>query len=219
MFANNVALILETLTKLHDMENSQKELMHIVGEAIEARDEGKGSHVKRVALICELLAKKLSLDSQFVSAIRLVSPLHDIGKIAIPDGILRKHGKLDQDEWKIMQRHAAIGCDLLEQSKSSVSKLAAKIAHFHHENWDGSGYPETLEGTDIPIEARIVAIADVFDSLGSKQCYKESWGEGEIKTYLLEERGKKFDPQLVDVFIENFAEFSEIRKKHPDKSH
>jgi response regulator RpfG family c-di-GMP phosphodiesterase len=216
MFANNVALILETLTKLHDMENSQKELMYVVGEAIEAREETKGSHVKRVALICELLAKKLTLDSQFVSAIRLAAPLHDIGKIAIPDNILRKNGKLDKEEWQVMQTHAQVGGDLLEQSKASISKLAAKIAHFHHENWDGSGYPEGLAGDDIPIEARIMAIADVFDSLGSKQCYKESWGEAEIKAHLLKERSKKFDPQLVDIFVENYSEFVSIRKKHPD---
>jgi len=219
MFANNVALILETLTKLHDMENSQKELMYVVGEAIEAREEVRGSHVKRVALICELLAEKLSLESQFVSAIRLAAPLHDIGKIAIPENILRKNGKLDTDEWQLMQTHAQVGCNLLEQSKTSLSKLAAKIAHFHHENWDGSGYPDALVGECIPIEARIMAIADVFDSLGSKQCYKESWGEEDIKAYLLKERSHKFDPKLVDIFLDNFDEFTDIRQRYPDKRH
>jgi response regulator RpfG family c-di-GMP phosphodiesterase len=216
LFATNVALILESLTKQHEIERTQKELLYIVGEAIEARSKETGSHVKRVAHICELLAKKLNLSEEFINAIRLAAPLHDIGKIAIPEHILHKPGKLDDDEWLIMKTHAEAGGELLSQSKASVSKLGAKLAHYHHENWDGSGYPEGLVAENIPIEARIMAVADVFDALGSNRCYKDKWPNDKIKSLLLAERGKKFDPTIIDVFIDSYDEFTEIRDLFPD---
>ncbi len=216
LFATNVALILESLTKQHEIERTQKELLYIVGEAIEARSKETGAHVHRVSLICELLAKKLNLDEKFIAAIKLASPLHDLGKVTIPERILHKPGKLDLKEWELMKSHASAGAQLLSKSTSSISKLGARLAHYHHENWDGSGYPEGLEGNKIPLEARIVAIADVFDALGSERCYKEIWQEDDIKSYLIEQRGIKFQPELVDIFINNFEEISAIRKKLPD---
>ncbi len=217
LFATNVALILEGLTKQKEIEKTQKELLFIVGEAVEARSKETGSHVKRVALICELIAQKLGMSSAFIGALRLVAPLHDLGKIAVPEHILHKPGKLVGDEWKIMQTHAKIGGDILEKSSVSVSKLAARLAHYHHENWDGSGYPEGLSGKEIPIEARIMAIADVFDALGSKRCYKEAWPDDKIKAYLIEQKNKKFEDKLVDIIIDDFHSFTEIRHKFPDK--
>jgi len=216
LFATNVALILESLTKQHEIERTQKELLYIVGEAIEARCKETGAHVHRVALICELLAKKLNLEENFIEALKLASPLHDLGKIAVPEHILHKEGKLNDDEWQIMKTHAEIGCELLQQSKASISKLGARLAHYHHENWDGSGYPEGLVGEDIPIEARIMALADVFDSLGSRRCYKKVWSEADIKSYLIEQRGKKFQPEFVDILITHFDEFNLIRENLPD---
>jgi len=217
LFATNVALILEGLTKQKEIEKTQKELLFIVGEAVEARSKETGSHVKRVALICELIAQKLGMSSAFIEALRLVAPLHDLGKIAVPEHILHKPGKLVGDEWKIMQTHAQIGGDILEKSTVSVSKLAARLAHYHHENWDGSGYPEGLSGKEIPIEARIMAIADVFDALGSKRCYKEPWPDDKIKAYLIEQKNKKFEDKLVDIVIDDYDSFTEIRRKFPDK--
>lgn len=216
LFATNVALILESLTKQYEIERTQKELLYIVGEAVEAQSQETGYHVRRVALLSEIISEKLGLDEKFVQAIRLAAPLHDIGKIVIPDNILHKPGKLDDDEWSVMQTHAEAGAELLSKSKASVSKLGASLAHYHHENWDGSGYPEGLTGENIPIEARIMAVADVFDALGSKRCYKEPWKLDAIKGYLLEQKGVKFDPKLVDIVIDNFDELAEVRQQYPD---
>jgi response regulator RpfG family c-di-GMP phosphodiesterase len=217
LFATNVALILDSLSKQHEVENTQKELLYIVGEAIEARSKETGAHVRRVALICELLAQKLALSDAFVNAIRLAAPLHDIGKVAIPENILHKPDKLDDEEWQVMKTHADVGFELLSKSKASISKLGARLAHYHHENWDGSGYPDGLSGEEIPLEARIMAVADVFDALGSDRCYKNKWGNDDIKVFLIAQRGKKFEARLIDVFIESYDEFCEIRMQNPDE--
>lgn len=216
LFATNVALILESLTKQKEIERTQKELLFIVGEAVEARSKETGAHVKRVSIICELIAIKLGLDEAFIEALRLAAPLHDLGKIAIPEHILHKPGKLMGDEWKIMQTHAQVGGDILEKSSVSVSKLAARLAHYHHENWDGSGYPEGLSGKNIPLEARIMAVADVFDALGSKRCYKEPWSDDDIKDFLIAEKHKKFEARLVDIIVDNYDIFADIRVQYPD---
>ena len=216
LFATNVALILESLTKQQEIEKTQKELLFIVGEAVEARSKETGSHVRRVAIICEMLAKKMGLDEDFVEAIRLAAPLHDLGKIAIPEHILHNPGKLAGEDWRIMQSHAQIGADILDKSTVSVAKLAARLANSHHENWDGTGYPEGLKGTAIPVEARIMAVADVFDALGAKRCYKEAWPDDEIKDFLLSERNKKFEDEIVDILIAHFDEFLQVRIDFPD---
>ena len=216
LFATNVALILESLTKQQEIEKTQKELLFIVGEAVEARSKETGAHVRRVATICELIAHKIGLEENFIEALRIAAPLHDLGKIAIPEHILHKPGKLEGEDWAIMQSHAKIGADILSKSTVSVSKLASRLAHFHHENWDGSGYPQALKGEDIPLEARIMAVADVFDALGSKRCYKEAWSNDKIKAYLIAEKSKKFEAKLVDVILDNFDEFLAIRAAHPD---
>mgnify|MGYP000114217170 CR=1 FL=1 len=217
LFATNVALILESLAHQQEVERTQKELLYIVGEAIEARSENKGAHVRRVALICELLAKKLELKDDFIEAIRLAAPLHDLGKLGIPERILKKEGKLTEEEWEIMKTHTLIGGELLKKSSVGVSKLAAKLALHHHENWDGSGYPEGLIGVNIPIEARIMAIADVFDSLGSSRSYKSPWVIEDIRDFMASDNGKKFDPQLIELLMESFEEFCQIRQQYPDK--
>ncbi len=216
LFATNVALILESLTKQHEIERTQKELLFIVGEAIEARSKETGAHVQRVSQICELLAKKMQLDDKFVEAIKMASPLHDLGKIVIPELILHKPGKLDENEWQMMKTHAEAGKELLSHSRSKISKIGARLAHYHHENWDGSGYPDGLSGEKIPQEARIMAIADVFDALGSQRCYKQPWSAEQVKNHLIEQRGTKFQPELVDIILEHFDEFWAIRERLPD---
>ncbi len=210
LFATNVALILESLTKQHEIERTQNELLYIVGDAIEARCHETGQHVHRVAKICEFLAEKMSLTNDHIRAIRLAAPLHDIGKIIVPEAVIQKSESLDQQEWQLMKKHAEVGSDLLSQSKANIAKLGAKMAKHHHENWDGSGYPDGLSGEDIPLEARILAIADVFDGLKSKRSYKAPWPDDKIKTYYKEQRGIKFDPKLVDLFLTCYDEINQI---------
>ena len=217
LFATNVALILESLTKQKEIEKTQKELMFIVSEAVEARSKETGAHAKRVAIICELIARKMNLDDEYVNAIFLAAPLHDLGKISIPEAILHKPASLYESEWEIVKTHADVGGELLDKSSVSISKLGAKLAKYHHENWDGSGYPEGLKGEEIPLEARIMAVADVFDALGSKRCYKKIWGNEQIRAYLIDEKNKKFDEQIVDIVIDNFDEFLKIREEFPDQ--
>lgn len=215
LYSANIALILENILAHREIEETQKDLMYIIGDAIEARSKETGSHVKRVALICELLAKKYGQSESFVKLVKFAAPLHDLGKIAIPEDILHKPGKLNEQEWEIMKTHAAIGSDLLNRSKSNVAKIGARMAKSHHENWDGSGYPEGLKGEGIPLEARLMAVADVFDALGSKRSYKEEWPADEIKSFMIAEKNKKFDSRLVDLMVDDFDEFLEIRNVHP----
>ncbi|MGJ8693853.1 MAG: HD domain-containing phosphohydrolase [Thalassotalea sp.] len=216
LYATNVALILESITRQYEIERTQKELMYIVSEAVENQSETSSSHVHRVADICELMAIKLGLDEKYIQALKLAAPLHDIGKISIPEVILHKEGKLDEREWKVMQSHTEAGATMLANSTSSVSKLGASLARYHHENWDGSGYPKGLVAEEIPIEARIMAIADVFDVLGSRRCYKQAWSNEQIKAFINVQKGIKFEPRLVELLMENFDEFSAIRGQFPD---
>lgn len=218
LYATNVALILEGLTRQHEIEKTQKELMYIVGEAIESKSSSIGKHVQRVANLCCLMAEKLGLDEKYVQALRIAAPLHDLGKVAIPDEILNKPGKLAADEWKVMQNHAELGATMLSKSTSSISKLSASLAKYHHENWDGSGYPSGLSTDNIPLEARIMAVVDVFDALGSNRCYKKAWQHEQIKEFFTTQRGVKFDPKLVDVLLEHYHEFAQVRDNYPDNN-
>ena len=217
LFATNVALILEGLSKRHEIDQTQKELLYILGEAIEARSNIKSSHVKRVALMCSTLAQRLGLSEPFVESIKLAAPLHDLGKIVIPEGVLNKPSKLSPEEWDVMKTHAEIGSDILKQSKSSIAKIGAKLARYHHENWDGSGYPEGLSGINIPIEARIMAVADVFDAMGSRRGYREAHSMEQIKAFIISQRGVKFDPTLVDAFVASFDELIAIKESKKGK--
>jgi len=142
--------------------------------------------------------------------------LHDIGKVAIPDAILHKPGKLDADEWKLMQQHAQFGLDILQRSQRPLMKLGAEIAMSHHERWDGSGYPSGLAGTAIPVSGRITALADVFDSLGSRLSYKEPWSQEMVVNAMREGRGVQFEPALVDLLLDNLASFNALRQQFPD---
>lgn len=217
VFAANIALTFENLVVKENILETQKELIFIMSDAIEQRSPETGQHVKRVAQISQTLAQKIGLENELVEAIRYAAPLHDLGKIAIPESILHKPGKLDEHEWQVMKTHAESGHDLLMNSNRIIAKLGAEIAWTHHERWDGTGYPRQLKGDEIPIIGRIAAIADVFDALGSKRSYKESWSNEQIRELFVEERGKHFDPELVDIVLRDFDEFCQIRSEHPDK--
>lgn len=173
-FSNNIALAYDNLRLREVVRESQKELSYILGEAVERRSKETGSHVKRVANYSFMLALKYGLTPYQAEIIKLASPLHDIGKIGIPDSILNKPGKHTPDEWQIMQSHAQMGYEILKNSTNEILRQGAVIAYQHHEKWDGTGYPSGLSGEAIDISGRITAIADVFDALGSDRCYKKS---------------------------------------------
>lgn len=211
-----VSIIFENLTRREDIERTQQELMYILGDAIEMRSKETGSHVRRVSLICEFLAQRLRLDENFVQLIKHATPMHDIGKIAVPERILHKPGKLDAQEWEVMKTHAQVGYDLLYKSKRALPQMGARIALYHHEKWDGSGYPSGLKGREIPVEGRLMAIADVIDALAARRSYKEPWSADKILELLKQERGRHFDPQICDLAIEHFASIMALRDIYPD---
>ncbi|PCK31536.1 DUF3369 domain-containing protein [Pseudoalteromonas piscicida] len=215
-FANNIALAYDNLKLRETVKDSQKELSYILGEAVEKRSKETGSHVKRVAHYSMLLAQLYGLSHYQAEIIKLASPLHDIGKISIPDHILNKPGKLTDDEWLIMQTHAQQGYEILKNSTNEILQCGALIAYQHHEKWDGSGYPQGLKGEQINIVGRITALADVFDALGSARCYKPAWPLEKVIKLLNEENGKQFEPKLIDLFLNNLEQFIEIRDKYPD---
>jgi response regulator RpfG family c-di-GMP phosphodiesterase len=216
LYCSNVSLTYEMLLKNEDMVEVQRQLVFLLGEAVESRSKETGAHVKRVSIMSQALALKIGLSSDEAEVIRYASPLHDIGKIAIPDHILNKPGKLEGEEWEIMKTHAEIGGVILSKSSQRIFKVAAEIARCHHERWDGKGYPQGLANINIPIAARIVTLADVFDALGSKRCYKSAWGDEEIRAFIQEQSSQIFDPELVDILIEQFDYFTNIRIENPD---
>jgi len=170
-----------------------------------------------VAEVARQLALLNGMDGDEASILHTAAPLHDVGKIGIPDAILNKPGKLDENEWEMMKSHAELGARILSNSNRPALKAAAIIARQHHENWDGSGYPDGLSGDNIHLYGRLVAIADVYDALCSKRSYKDCWSCEDAVAYMQEQRGVKFDPGLIDLFIGNLASFESIRKRYPDQ--
>ena len=207
----------EDITAKKDVEEIQKEIIFTMGSIGESRSKETGEHVKRVAEYSKLLALYYGLSNEEAEMIKQASPMHDIGKVAIPDAILNKRSKLTKTETIIMQTHALKGYDMLKSSNRPLLKTASIIALEHHEKWDGTGYPTGLKGKNIHIYGRITAVADVFDALGSDRCYKSAWNDEDIFRYFNEEKGKHFDPELVDIFFAYLDEFLAIRDKYKDK--
>lgn len=199
-----------------EIEDTQKEVVFRVGAIAETRSKETGLHVKRVAKYSKLFALYYGLNEREAELLKQASPMHDIGKIGIPDSILNKEGKLTEEEFEIMKTHAQLGYDMLKGSNKSILKVASIVAYEHQEKYDGTGYPSGLKGEDIHIYGRITAIADVFDALGSRRCYKEPWEDERIFEFFKEQKGKHFDPKLVDIFFENLDEFLKIRDKFKD---
>ena len=196
--------------------DTQKDVLYTMGTISETRSLETGNHVKRVAEYSKLLYMLYGAKEDEAELLKMASPMHDIGKVAIPDHILNKPGKLNEDEWKIMQTHAELGYKMLKKSNRKMLKIASTIALTHHEKYDGKGYPKGLIGEEIPLVGRITALADVFDALGSDRCYKLAWKLEEILIYIEEERGKHFDPKLVDLFLKNINMFISIREKYKE---
>jgi PAS domain S-box-containing protein len=200
----------------HEINDTQREIIYILGEVTESRSNETGNHIKRVAEYSALLAKYMGYDRHEVETIKIASTMHDIGKIAIEDAILKKPGKLTDEEFERMKEHASIGYNIFKNSKRPILQAAAIIAKEHHEKWDGSGYPQKLKGEEIHPYGRIVALADVFDALGTNRVYKKAWDIDRILTLFKEERGKHFDPQLIDIFFAHLDEFIIIRDTYAD---
>ncbi|WP_077032819.1 DUF3369 domain-containing protein [Pelomonas sp. KK5] len=216
IFCANVAITYESLLLREEVQETQRSTVYIIGEAVERRSKETGAHVRRVGELSALLGEASGMTPADVEFMRQAAPLHDVGKIGIPDRVLNKPAKLDAEEWEIMQTHARIGYELLSKSDKRILHLGAVIAHEHHERWDGAGYPRGLKGEEIHIAGRIVALADVLDALVSKRCYKGAWDFDEALGYLAEQSGKQFDPTLVKLLLENLDPVRGIYEKYPD---
>jgi len=216
IFTENLISIIDNIYLHEVIDNSQKELIYRLGEVVESRSNETGYHVKRVAFYSSLLAELAGLPETEVELLKSASPLHDIGKIAIPDAVLNKPGKLDADEWEVMKTHALKGYNILNGAGLALLDVAATVALHHHEKWDGSGYPQGLAKNDIHLYGRITAIADVFDALGSERCYKKAWPLQQILDLFNREKGKHFDPRLISLFMDNLDLFLAIRDRYQD---
>jgi len=214
--ANHAAAALENVRLIRDIEDAQREIVFTLGEIVETRSRETGNHVKRVAEYSKVLGLKCGMAVMEAEVLRLASPLHDVGKVGIPDAILNKPGKLTDDEFEVIKTHAQIGYDMLKVTKGRVLQAAAIVALQHHEKFDGTGYPRGLQGKDIHIFGRIVGIADVFDALGVARVYKAAWPLEKILALFQEQRGKHFDPDILDVFFENLDAILAIRDAFPD---
>jgi len=207
--------VLQEVTEAQrDYYRAQIETIERLGVAAEYKDEETGLHIKRMSGYCHTVARKLKLAPHECETIQYASPMHDVGKIGIPEAILLKPGKLDAKEWETMKRHPAIGAKILSGSSSELLQAGEVIALSHHEKWDGSGYPAGLAGEAIPLWGRICAVADVFDALTSKRPYREALPNEEAVEIMQEGRASHFDPQVLDVFLKAFDEAVEIQQKH-----
>jgi len=196
-----------------ELEDTQREIIFTLGAIAEERSKETGNHVKRVAEYSYMLARLYGMSVEESLLLKNASPMHDIGKIGIPDRILNKPGRFTDKEFEVMKAHSNIGYEMLKHSHRSIFKIAAIVAHEHHERYDGQGYPNKIKGEEIHIYGRITAVADVFDALGSDRVYKKAWSIEKIVNLFKEERGNHFDPILIDLFLDNLDKFLETKEK------
>lgn len=198
------------LEGLQEVERRERETLFLLAKAIEYRDLGTGTHLLRMSHYAGLIADELGMSDDDIRALTSAAPLHDVGKIGIPDSILLKRGALTEEEFAVMRRHPLIGHDILSGSQSRFVQMGALIALHHHERWDGSGYPHGSKGSEIPLPARIVAVADVFDALTSERSYKQAWSAEDAFDYMKAHRGTLFDPACIDALLANRERILEI---------
>jgi two-component system response regulator RpfG len=215
--SNHARMLEERIEQVkRDLRLREMDTLCRLAGAADHRDAVTGAHLKRMAKYSALIARGIGLSTDQVEAIELAAPMHDIGKIGIPDAIMQKNGQLNAGEVAVMQTHAQIGYEILKDSPSRFLQAAATIAQNHHEKFDGTGYPSGLKGKDIPLKARIVALADVFDALTSVRSYKDAWDWQKAVDYIVEQKGKHFDPDLVDVFVKHNDEARAIQQSLMD---
>lgn len=201
-----------SLVRACALERSYRDAIAMLGEAGHFHDTDTGSHIWRMAATARHLAELAGWDEERCAMLELAAPMHDMGKIGVPESILRKPGPLDADEWVVMKAHSRIGHRILSASQAPLFRMAAEIALNHHERWDGSGYPAGLSGEAIPECARIVAVADVFDALTMRRSYKEPWPREKVLDYFSASAGSHFEPRLVALFLQHFDAFEQIRQ-------
>ena len=202
-----------SLVRAEVLRQTRLNIVQALGMAAEYKDNETGLHVIHMSHFSRIIALEAGFSAEDAEELLHAAPMHDVGKIGIPDAILQKPGKLDADEWAIMQQHPDIGARIIGEHDASMLQMARRIALGHHEKWDGSGYPAGLAGTDIPVEARIIAIADVFDALTSVRPYKRAWSVDEAVALIREQSGKHFDPHLVNCFLARLDEIIEVRDR------
>jgi response regulator RpfG family c-di-GMP phosphodiesterase len=216
IFCSGVAIAFDNILLTQEITDTQAELILRLGDVVESRSNEAGNHVRRMSQVCHLLAQKSGMPEEETAVLMHAAPMHDIGKIATPDAVLLKPGKLTEEEWVIMRQHPEVGLSILDGSQRPILKAAAVIAHQHHEKFDGSGYPQGLKGENIHEYARIVAVADVFDALMHKRVYKDAWPIDQVVAHLREVSGKHLDPRYVDLLIANLDDAVAINNKFPD---
>lgn len=202
--------------RTQQLYEAQTKVIECLGKAAEYRDNETGMHVIRMSQSCALLARELGLDDDQCELILRASPMHDIGKIAIPDDVLLKPGILNTQEWETMKTHSEVGAEILSGYETELMQTAAEIARTHHERWDGKGYPDGLKGEEIPLYTRIVSVCDVFDALTSERPYKKAWSVKEAMDYLNAHSGTQFDPAVVDAFVRVLDKVVSLRYRFPD---
>ena len=206
-------MVIERTSEIHE---TRKAIIHKLSAAAEYKDNETGQHIIRMSKICHELAKTIGIDERSAEVLLNAAPMHDIGKIGVPDTILKKPGPLDSWEWRTMRSHTTIGAEILGDNGSELLVVAQRIALHHHEKWDGSGYPDGLAGTAIPYEARIAAVADVFDALTSKRPYKAAWSFDDAVAEIQRGSGTHFDPAVVDAFSSILPSIKTIHQTHAD---
>jgi putative two-component system response regulator len=213
-YASDLRTIVESLNKTNrDLQNAYQDTIHRLVLASEYKDNETGNHIHRMSRYCAKVAEKLNFSKEEVEHIRFATPMHDVGKIGIPDRIILKNGRLTRKEFEIVKKHTIIGAEILQNSKAQILKLARDIALYHHEKWDGTGYPEGLKGEAIPVHARIVALCDIFDALTSKRPYKSSYPVDVSCEIIKKGKGTHFDPALTDIFLSSIDELVSIKNE------
>jgi len=210
----SIALEQQVASRTIDLYRTRLEIIRRLGIAAEFKDNDTGLHIIRMSKYCHVMAKGIGFSEADADLLLNAAPMHDVGKIGIPDSILSKPGKLEPGEWDIMTEHPIIGGEIIGEHDDELMVTARVVALTHHEKWNGTGYPNGLSGENIPIEGRIAAIADVFDALTSERPYKEAWSVEKAFDLILKTRGEHFDPKLVEVFFSNVQEIMSIKKQH-----
>lgn len=216
LYDQNRQLMEKVRERTKALQESQLRIIHHLGKAVEYRDNETGAHVVRMSYISKYIAERCVDDKEWVDHLFHAAPMHDLGKIGIADKILLKPGKLDPDEWEQMKRHTQFGADILSVDGDPLLEMARTIALTHHERWDGKGYPAGLKGEEIPLEGRIVALADVIDALLSNRPYKRSWSIENTFKYVKEQSGHHFDPQLTEIALGLTVKIADLHVQYPD---
>ncbi|MBL8023712.1 MAG: HD domain-containing protein [Elusimicrobia bacterium] len=217
LFAEQAASALANAQLYEELQAAYKDTIFRLAAAAEFKDHDTRNHLERVSRYSRLIAAAVGMEKEWCDRLALASPMHDIGKLGVPDAVLKKPGKLDEEEWKEMHRHPNHGAEILANSDNELLQMSERIARSHHEKWDGTGYPTGLKGDAIPLEARIVAVADVFDALTSRRCYKPAFSLDNALKIIYEGSGKHFDPALVYAFKQVLDSIVQVMEKFTDR--